>query len=55
MNEHTIVHAGSSMDIEIKTLNEEWEYAVIHYRIIDAPYPFKEMEHQHFMMKTLLV
>jgi len=50
MNEHTIVHAGSSMDIEIETLNEEWEYAVIHYRIIDAPYPFKEMEHQHFMM-----
>lgn len=50
MNQHTIVHAGSAMDIEVETLNEAWEYAVIHYRIVDAPYPFKEMEHKHFMM-----
>ena len=50
MNEHTIVHAGSAMDIEVETFNEAWEYAVIHYRIVDAPPQFKNMEHQHFMM-----
>lgn len=50
MNEHTIVHAGSAMDIEVETLSEAWEYAVIHYQIVDAPPAFKEMEHQHFLM-----
>jgi AraC-like DNA-binding protein len=50
MDKHTVVHAGSAMDIEIETFENEWEYAVIHYRIIHTPQDYKEMLNHHFMM-----
>ncbi|MEK4027273.1 MULTISPECIES: AraC family transcriptional regulator [Bacillaceae] len=50
MNQRTIVHAGSRMDIEIKTFENEWEYAVIHYRIIETTPAYKEMLNHHFLI-----
>ena len=48
VNGHTVLHAGSSMDIEIEAFDRDWEYAVIHYRIVEAPAPFEGMLHRHF-------
>ncbi len=50
MTGQTIVHAGSSMNIEIEASSEPWEYVVIHYRLINAPGPYKEMLHRHFSL-----
>lgn len=50
MSGQTIVHAGSFMNIEIETINEPWEYVVIHYRLINAPEPYGEMLHRHFSL-----
>lgn len=50
LNRQTIAHAGSAMDIAIEPFDEPWEYVVIHYRIINAPGPYREMLHRHFSL-----
>lgn len=50
MHGQTIVHAGSAMNIEIEALNGTWEYMVIHYRLVNAPEPYREMLHRHFSL-----
>lgn len=52
MDEQTIVHAGSAMNIEIESFDEPWEYIVLHYRLIDAMGPYKGMLHQHFELSV---
>ncbi|KGR85857.1 helix-turn-helix domain-containing protein [Lysinibacillus odysseyi] len=52
MNRQMIVHAGSSMNIEIESLSSPWEYAVIHYRLINTPEPYREMLHRHFSLSV---
>lgn len=47
-NSQTILHAGSSMDICIETSEEDWSFAVIHYRIVHTTKEFENFLHQHF-------
>lgn len=47
----SILHAGSSMPIEIQTFHEAFEYAVIHYKIVEAPTNFNKMENNHFPLR----
>lgn len=50
MNQETILHAGSQMEINIETFEQEWEYFVIHYQVIHSEEAFKNIQHQHFML-----
>lgn len=51
MNEHTIVHAGKDMTINIKTYEQDWSYVVLHYEVIEAAEKFLTFDHQHFSIE----
>ncbi|MFF5995672.1 AraC family transcriptional regulator [Lysinibacillus sp. KU-BSD001] len=48
VNTNTIIHASSSMDIEIKTFDEDFTYVVVQYKIVQAQEAFKQLLHKHF-------
>ncbi|MGM9929479.1 MAG: helix-turn-helix domain-containing protein [Bacillus sp. (in: firmicutes)] len=48
---NTIVHAGEGMDIKIKTYEEDWTYAVVHYQVIHAKDEFKSLVNKHFSIE----
>ncbi|WP_431027183.1 helix-turn-helix domain-containing protein [Lysinibacillus sp. LZ02] len=48
LNTNAIIHAGSSMDIEIKTFDEDLTYVVVHYKIVQAQEEFKQLLHKQF-------
>lgn len=53
MSVDTIVHAGPSMKIDIEVLSdEEWQYAVIHYRISENQIDKYPIFNQHFSIST---
>lgn len=51
MDAHTILHAGKNMDIKIKTYDEDWTYAVLHYETIQLEEKFKHFETEHFAIE----
>lgn len=46
-----LVHAGASMDIEIKTFEEDWTYVVVHYHVIHAKEEFQSFINKHFSIE----
>ncbi|MFS0782059.1 helix-turn-helix transcriptional regulator [Bacillus sp. 1P06AnD] len=48
---NTIVHAGEGMDIKIKTYEEDWTYAVVHYQVTHANDECKTFSNRHFSIE----
>lgn len=51
MNPHTIVHAGKDMTIKIKTYDQDWTYAVLHYEVIQPAEKFAHFTEKHFSIE----
>ena len=51
IDRNTIVHAGEDMNIEIKTYEEDWTYAVIHYEVVQTKEKFSSYKNKHFSIE----